>query len=51
MCRPIERSDIVHHLPREARVLVLFNVDSMMRTPLAEKEQWRQHHEQLLVPD
>jgi len=45
---PIARAqfnDLVTHLPEDANVLVLFNVEKMQDSPIAKKEGWREKHE------
>ncbi len=38
---------LIRHVPEEANTLVLFDVEGIMATPLAQKEGWREKHENL----
>jgi hypothetical protein len=38
---------LIRHVPEEANTLVLFDVEGIMATPLAQKEGWRERHENL----
>ncbi len=38
---------LIRHVPEEANTMVLFNVEGIMSTPLAQKEGWRERHENL----
>ena len=40
---------LVHHLPDDANTLVLFNVEAIMATPLAQKEKWRERHDNMFT--
>ncbi len=39
--------DLVEHLPEGVNTLALFNVESMLTSPLAEKEKWREGYQNM----